>query len=76
MVLVVNLDDTPWVRPPANMATTRSDDDLVRTDDSERNFTGNFLRFRYGLLIFVLVGGRLENVDVVISYIRENLKLE
>jgi hypothetical protein len=56
--------------------TARSYDDLIRTDDSEGNFARNFLRFRYGLLIFIFVGGGLENVDVMISYIRKNLEFK
>jgi hypothetical protein len=76
MVLVVNLDDTPRVGPSANVLPVRSHDDLIGTDDGERNFARNFLCFCYGLLIFVLVGWGLENVDVVISYIRKNLGLK
>jgi hypothetical protein len=76
VVFVVDLNDTPRVGPSANLMTARSHDDLIRTDDSEGNFARNFLRFRYSLLIFVLVGGGLENVDVMISYIRKNLGLK
>jgi hypothetical protein len=73
MLLVINLDDTPWVRPPANMTAIWQHDDLIRTDYGKRNFARNFLRFCYGLLIFILIGGRLEDLDIMISYIRKNL---
>jgi hypothetical protein len=76
MLLVVNLDDTPRVGPSANFTTARSYDDLIGTDDRERDFARNFLRFRYALLVFVLVSRGLENVDVVISNIRKNLGLK
>ena len=75
MLLVINLDDTPWVRPPANMTAVRCHDNLIRTDHGKRNFAREFLRFCYGLLIFVLIGGRLKDVDIMISYIRKNLRL-
>jgi hypothetical protein len=73
MVFVVNLDDTPRIGPPADMMAARRHDDPIGTDHSKRNFTRNFLRFCYGLFILVLVGRCLENVDVVIGYIRKNL---
>ena len=58
------------------MTAAGSHDDFIGTDHSERNFARNFLRFCYGLLIFVLVGGCLENMDIVISYIRKNLGIK
>jgi hypothetical protein len=73
MVLVVNLDDTPRVGPPANMMAAWRHDDPIGTDHSKRNFARNFLRFCYGLFIFVLVGRCLEDVNIVIGYIRKNL---
>jgi len=73
MLLVIDLDDTPWVRSPANLTAVWRHDDLIRTDHGKRNFGRDFLRFGYGLLIFVLVRGRLEDVDIMISYIRKDL---
>jgi len=75
MFLVIDFDDTPWVRPPANMSVVWCDDDLIRTDHGKRNFARDFLRFCYSLLIFVLVGGGLEDVNIMISYICKNLGL-
>ena len=75
MLLVIDLDDTPWVRPPANVSAVWCHDDLIRTDDGKRNFARNFLRFCYGFLIFVVISGRLEDVDIMISYICKNLEL-
>jgi hypothetical protein len=48
-------------------------DNLIGTDHSKRNLARDFLRFCDGLLVFVLVGGCLENMDVVIGYVRQNL---
>ena len=75
MLLVIDLDDTPWVRPPANLTTVWCHDDLIRTNHGKRNFARDFLRFCYGLLIFVLISGRLEDVDIMISDICNNLEL-
>ena len=75
MLLIIDLDDTPRVRPPANMTAVRCHDDLIRTDHGKWNFARDFLRFCYGLLIFVLIGGRLEDVDIMISDICKNLGL-
>ena len=73
MLLVIDLDDTPWVRPPANLSAIWCHDDLIRTDHGKRNFARDFLRFCYRLLILIVIGGRLEDVDIMISYIRKNL---
>jgi hypothetical protein len=75
MLLVIDLDDTPWVRPPANLTAVRCHDDLIRTDHGKRNFARDFLRFCYGLLIFVLIGWCLEDVDIMIGNICKDLGL-
>jgi hypothetical protein len=73
MLFVIDLNDTPWVGPPANLTAIWHHDDLIRTDHGKRDFARDFLRLCYGLLIFILIGGRLEDVDIMISYIRKNL---
>jgi hypothetical protein len=73
MLLIIDLDDTPWVRPPANLTAAWRQDDRIRADNGERNFARDFLRFIYGLFIFVLICGRLEDLDIMIRYIRKNL---
>jgi hypothetical protein len=73
--LVVHLDDTPGVRPPTNLPAIRSDDNFVRSDDCKGDFAGNFFRLRDGLLVLVVVRGGLEDVDIVVSNVRENLKI-
>ena len=42
MLLVIDLDDTPWVRPPANVTAVWCHDDLIRTDHGKRNFCPRF----------------------------------
>ena len=76
MLLIIDLDDTPWVRPPANLTAAWRHDDRIRTDYGERNFARDFLRFIYGLFIFVLISGRLEDLDIMIRYIRKNLEFK
>lgn len=73
MLLVVNLYNTPGVRTSADLATIRSDDDCVGTNNSERNLASNFLRLSNSLLIFVVIGGSLEDVNVVVLNVGKNL---
>jgi hypothetical protein len=74
VLLVIHLDNTPGVSTAANLPPIRSDDEFVGSNDSEGDFAGNLLVFRDGLLILVVVRGRLEDVDVVVGNIRENLE--
>lgn len=74
VILIVNLDDTPGVGAATDVTTIRSLDDFIRTNNSERNLAGDFLGLSDGLLILVLVSGRLENVDVVVGNISKNLR--
>ena len=74
MILIVDLDHTPWVDSATNLAAIRGSHDLIRTDDSEGDFAGNFLSLRKGLFVLVVICGRLENVDVVERDIREYLR--
>ena len=76
MLLIIDLDDTPWVRPPANLTTAWRHDDRIRTNNGERNFARNFFRFCYGLFIFVLIRGRLEYLDIMIRDIRKYLRFK
>jgi hypothetical protein len=75
VLLVIDLDDTPWVRPPAYFTTIRGLDNLIRADDSERNLAGNLLGFSNGFLVFIFICGCLEDVNVVVGNISQNLSL-
>ena len=74
MILIVDLDHTPWVDSTANLAAIRGSHDLIRTDDSEGDLAGDFFSLRKGLFVLVVVCGRLEDVDVVERDIREYLR--
>jgi hypothetical protein len=73
VVLVVDLDDAPWIDSSANLATIRSPDDLVRSHDSKGDFARDFLGLRKGFFVLVVICGRLEDVDVVERDIRKYL---
>ena len=74
VVLVVHLDNSPRVRTSTDLAAIRRGDEAVRTDHSERDFTGNLLGFRNGLLILIFIGGCLKDVNIVVSNICKNLR--
>jgi hypothetical protein len=73
MVFVVHLDDAPWIRSPAYLTSVKAVDNLVRAYDSKWYFAGNLLGFRNGLLVLVVVCGRLEYVNIVMSDVGKNL---
>ena len=73
MILVIDFNHAPWVGPSPNLATIRSIDEFVGANDSEGDFAGNLFRFSNSLLILIIIRGSLENVDVVVSNVRENL---
>ena len=62
------------VRTSANLATIGGVYKLVRTNDSERDFTSNLLSFSNCLFVLVFIGGCLEDVNIMMGYIRQNLK--
>lgn len=73
VILVVNLDDTPWVSTTTDVTAIGSLDKLIRTNNGERNFASNFLGLGDSLLILILVSGRLENLNVVVGNVSKNL---
>ena len=73
VILVVDLNDAPWVRTPANFAAIRGLDDPVGPNDRKRNLASNLLRLSDSLFVLILVCGRLINVDVMIGNVGENL---
>jgi hypothetical protein len=73
VVLVIDLDDTPWIDSAANLTTIRGPDDLVGPHDGEGDFAGNFLSLCKGFFVFVVICRRLEDVNVVERDIRKYL---
>lgn len=73
MIFVVNFNDTPWIRTAADLASVRCRHLLIGTDDCEGDLASYLLSFRDGFVILILVDGRLEDVDVVISNVGEDL---
>jgi hypothetical protein len=73
VVLVINLDYTPRVNTTADNAAIGSLDRLIRTNYSKRNLACYFFGLGDSFLVLVLICGRLEYLDVVVSNVRENL---
>jgi len=73
VVLIVDLNNTPWVCTSADLTTVRGFNDLVGADDGKRDLAGNLLSFCKCLLILIVVSGSLEDVDVMVGNIRKNL---
>ena len=74
MILVVDLNDTPWVRASTNDAAIFRLDFKIGADHSERNLGDDGLMLAECLLIFVLVHRSLEDPDVVVLNVRQNLE--
>ena len=73
MLLVVDLDDTPWVATATDLATFRSLDLGVGTNDGEGHLGHDLVVLGDRLLIVELVAGALEDVDVVVVDVGEDL---
>lgn len=73
MVLIVDLDHTPGVDTAADFASVRGRDDLVGADDGEGDLAGDLLVLRDRLLVLILVGRSLEDVDVVVRDVGKDL---
>lgn len=65
--LVIDFDDAPRICTSTDLATVIGIHDIVRTNDCKRNLASNFLSLSKSFLIFVLVAGCLEDMNVVVS---------
>jgi hypothetical protein len=73
MVLIVYLYDTPRVGTATNFTTVRCLHHAIGANDSEGNLASNFFRFSKCFLIFILIGWRLEDLDLVMSDVSKDL---
>lgn len=73
VLLVVDLDDTPWVAATADLAAFGSGDLGVGTDNSEGNLGHDLVVLGNGLLVVELVARALEDLDVVVLDVAEDL---
>jgi hypothetical protein len=73
VLLVVHLDDTPWVATTADLAAFGCLDLGVGTDDGEWHLRHDLVVLGDRLLVVELVAGTLEDVDVVVVNVGENL---
>ncbi len=73
VIFVVNLYNTPWICPSTDFTTIGSLNGLIGTYYSEGNLAGNFFCLCKSFLVLVFVGGRLEDMDIMICNISKNL---
>lgn len=73
VLFVVDLDDTPRVATTADLATVRSGDFSVRSNDGKRHPGHNLLVLSNCLLVIELITGALKDLDVVVFDIGEDL---
>jgi hypothetical protein len=73
VVLVINLNNAPWISTTADLSTVWSINKFVRANDSKWYFACNLFGFCNSLFIFIIVDRRLEDVDIVGSNVGKNL---
>lgn len=73
VLLIVDLDNTPWIRSPTNDTTILRLNLDVGTNHGERNLRDDGLVLSESLLVLVLVDWGLEDADVVVLNISEDL---
>ncbi len=73
MLLVVNLNNTPWVTASADLATIRAGDLGRGSNDSERNLGEDLIVLGDSLIIVKLVAWSLKDLDVMELDICEDL---
>lgn len=73
VLLVVDLNGTPWVATTTDLTAVGGGDFRVRTNNGERNLGHDFLVFSDGLFVVKLVAGALEDLDRVVLDIGEDL---
>jgi hypothetical protein len=74
VLLVIDLDDTPWVTASSDLSTIGTSDLGIRTNNSERNFRHNLIVLSNRLIVVKLITRTLEDLDGVVLDISENLK--
>lgn len=73
VVFIIDFDDAPWISTTADFTAIGRLDQLVRADDGEGDLAGNLFRLSKRLFVFVLIGGCLEDVDVMVGNVGKNL---
>jgi len=73
VLLVVDLDHTPWVAATAHLAAFWRLYLGVGANDSERHLGHDLGVLRNGLFVIQLVAGTVEDLDVVVMDVSEDL---
>lgn len=74
VLLVIDLNDAPWVATATNLASFGGLDLGVGTNDSKWNLGHDLVVLGDGLLVIELVAWALEDVDVVVVDVCEDLR--
>jgi hypothetical protein len=74
MLLIVDLDHTPWVAATTDFATFGCLHFGIGTNDCEWHFRHDFVVLRNRLLVIQLIAWTFEDVDVVVVDVCKNLK--
>jgi hypothetical protein len=74
MFFIIDLHHTPRILSSPDLPAIWSTHEPVRANDSERDLARNLLRFSDTLLVFVVIGRGSEDLDLVVSNVRENLR--
>lgn len=75
VLLVVHLDETPWVFTSSDLAAVSAGDLGVGTDNSKGDLGHDLVVFGDGLIIIEFISGALEDLDIVVLDIGEDLTL-
>lgn len=74
VLLVVNLNDTPWVATSADLAAIGAGDLGSSSDNCKRNLGQDLVVLSNRLVVIKLVTRALEDLDVVVLDIRKDLR--
>ena len=74
VLLVVNLNDTPWVATSADLAAIGTGDLGGSSDNCERNLGQDLVVLGNRLVVIKLVARTLEDLDVVVLNIGKDLR--
>jgi hypothetical protein len=74
VLLIVNLDDTPWVATTADLSPIGGGDLGISTNNSERNLRHNLIVLCNRFIVIKFVTGTFEYLDGMVLDISKNLK--
>lgn len=73
VILVIDLDDTPWVLSAANLASFRGRDLAISTNNGEWDLGQDFVVLRDRLFIVEFIPGPFEDLNAVVVDVCKDL---